>query len=109
MWEIRNYKQLLTVELKDGTKLNTEKDKEKLQEAVAQSDFVQLDWILVNKYEIKKAYYRSITTIEEYILTLDKDLQAAARKREKEKKRKVWKWFDSIEEVSNYLQRNWYI
>ena len=102
--ELKEYKQLLTVELKDGTILNTDKTLQQLQDYLSKwSDFITIDGVMFNKYEFKKAYERKIDGVEWFILSQPKDIQKKIRKRDQEKRERVGKRFETIEEVQNYI------
>ena len=107
MNEIKEYKQILIVELKDGTILKTEKTLNQLMEYYANCwDLLLIDWVVFNRFEFKKAYEEKIDWIEDFIFSLDKETQKKVRDREKEKKEKLWKWFENIQEIQNYIENN---
>ena len=98
------YKSILVIELKDWTILYSEKSRIELRKYLEKcKDIVDIDWVLFNKYEFKKAYEQSIEWTDSYILTFSKDIQDKLKQREKEKRNAVWRWFDSIEEIENRL------
>ena len=106
MNNIKPYKKKLTVELKDGTKLYSDKTLEELNQALnSWWSFIEIDWVLFNVFEFKKAYIEKIDWIEDFILSLDKETQKKVRDREKEKKEKIGKWFENIEEIQNYINK----
>ena len=107
MKEIKPYKNKLTVELKDWTKLYSDKTLEELNQALnIWWSFIEIDWVLFNIFEFKKAYIEKINSIEDFICALDKETQKKVKEREKEKKEKIWKWFESIQEIQNYIEKN---
>lgn len=102
--EIKEYKQLLTVELKDGTILNTDKTLDELDKFLQVSkDFIQIDGVIFNKYEFKKAYERKINGVEEFILSQPKDIQQKIKDRSKQMYERVGKRFETIEEVQRFI------
>lgn len=104
---IKEYKQLLTIELKDGTILNTDKTLQQLQDYLSKwSDFITIDGVMFNKYEFKKAYERKVNDIEQYIMSKDRDTQKMIRFREKQMFERVWRTWENIEHIDNWL-KNW--
>lgn len=105
MWtEIKEYKQLLTIELKDGTILNTEKTLQQLQDYMSKwSDFITIDGVMFNKYEFKKAYERKVDSVEWYILSQPKEVQQKIRDREKQMYERVGKRFESVEQINKFI------
>lgn len=104
--QIKEYKQLLTVELKDWTLLNTEKTLEQLQKYFATApDFVTIDWVMFNKYEFKKAYERKVDSVEQFILSQPKEVQDSIRDRAKQMRERVGKRFETIEQVQNFINK----
>lgn len=104
MGNIKEYKQLLTVELKDGTILNTEKTKEEFAKFLTNApDFIDMDWILFNKYQINKAYERKADTVERFILSQPKHMQQKIRDRQKQMYDRVGRRFETIEQVQTFI------
>ena len=102
---MKEWKKLLIVELKDWSRLYTEKTLDELENFLTRAtDFIRIDWTIFWKYEFKKAYERNIDWIEWYILDQPKDIQDILRTREKQKKERIGRWFDTIEEINNFLQ-----
>lgn len=105
--EIKEYKQLLTVELKDWTTLNTDKTLKQLQDYMSKwSDFITIDGVMFNKYEFKKAYERKIDWVEEFILSQPKELQQKIRDRAKQMWDRVGRRFETIEQVQIFIDNN---
>lgn len=105
MTNIKIYKPKLVIELKDWTKLYSDA---KIKDFVnyLNSDkvsFIQIWDTVINKFEIKKAYMEKINWVEDYILSLPKDVLKIVRDREKKMMDKVWKRFKTIEQVKRYL------
>lgn len=104
---MKPYKQILVIELKDWTTLNSNKTIDELQKYLEGcKDICLIDWVLFNKYEFKKAYEQKIDWIQSYILSFPKEIQEKLKQREKEKQTRVWRWFDSIQEINNRLKEN---
>lgn len=101
---MKEYKQLLTIELKDWTILNTDKTLDELDKFLQQSkDFIQIDWVIFNKYEFKKAYERKVDWVENFILSQSKEMQQKIRDRSKQMYDRVGKRFESIEQVQTFI------
>lgn len=102
--QMKERKKMLVVELKDWSRLYTEKTLDELETFLTKSnDFIRIDWTIFWKYEFKKAYERNIDWIEGYILDQPKNIQDILRAREKQKKERVWRGFDNIEEINKFL------
>lgn len=110
MWEIKEFKQMLTIELKDGTILNSGKSLQELNEYLSgTSMFCLIDWVIFNKLEMKKAYESKITSIEGFIMSQTSENAKRLRIREREKKAKIGRGFDSIGECERFLINNWLV
>ena len=106
---INIYKQILIIELKDGTILRTKFTKEQLKAYIEECPFVMdIDDVLFNKFEFKKAYEEKLWSIDSHILSKAPDAQKALRIREKEKMSLVGRWFDTVQEIENYLKQKWF-
>jgi len=104
---IKEYKQILVIELKDWITITSKKSLKELQEYMEScKDVCLIEWVLFNKYEFRKAYEQKIDWVQSYILTFTKDIQEKLKTREKEKKARIWRWFDDIQEIENYLKEN---
>ena len=103
--DIKPYEQLLTIELKDWTILNTNKSIDALYIFLAEAwDFIKIDWVIFGRYEFKKAYERNVDTVEAFILSQPKDIQDKIRLRNKQKYEKVGKNFKNIEQIQHYIK-----
>ena len=60
--------------------------------------------MIFNKFEFKKAFERKIDSIQSFVESQDKDVKEVLRLREKEKRQKVGRNRDSIQEVKNYIE-----
>ena len=105
MSDIKPYKKKLTVELKDWTKLYSDKNLQELNQALnSWWNFIEIDGVLFNVFEFKKAYIENINSIEDYIISLPKETQKKVIDREKFMKETLNKRFESIEQIKNYLK-----
>jgi hypothetical protein len=106
MTEIKVYKEMLRIELKDWTTLNSEKTVDDLRKYIENAkDVLLIDWILFNKYEFKKAYPYNPSDVEQFILSQDRYTQQILRLREKQKKERLDRWFRDVAEVIAYLEK----
>lgn len=104
MQTIKPYQQLLTVELKDGTILNTDKKLDDLHKFLADAgDFIKMDWVIFGRYEFKKAYERKVDTLESFILSQPKDIRDKINARNKQKYERIGRKFETIEEIQNFM------
>jgi len=104
MNEIKEYKQLTTIQTFDG-EVMTEASISDLDELLKSgTQFIRIWDEIINKNQIKKIYVKRIDSISNFILSFSKDVQEKLKTREKEKKLKVWRWFYSIEEIQNYMK-----
>lgn len=105
---MKPYKTVLVVELKDWTKLYSEKTKAELMQYLDKvsnwNKICDIDGVIFDRREFKKAYELNIDWVDAYILTFTKDIQDKLRQREREKKWNIGRWFDDIEEIDNYLK-----
>lgn len=68
-----------------------------------QSSFIDLCWTIVNKYEVTYVEPFNPTDIDVAIMKYDIKIRNELLKRQKEKIDRVWRWFDSIKEIENYV------
>jgi hypothetical protein len=66
-------------------------------------DFIQIDGVIFNKYELKKAYERKADSIEQFILSQPKELQQKIRDRAKQMYDRVGRRFETIEQVQSFI------
>jgi len=105
MSNIKPYKQKLTVELKDWTKLYSDKNLEELNQALnSWWSFIEIDWVLFNVFEFKKAYIDKINSIQDYILSLPKDQKIIVKDREQWLIENLGRRFKNIEEINKYIK-----
>lgn len=103
MNELKEYKELTTIQLFEW-EIYTEASIEQLDKMLnSDSKFIRIGNEIIAKNQIKKCFVRAVDGIDNYILSLPKNIQDKLKTREKDKKVKVWRWFDSIEEIQNYL------
>lgn len=102
--EIRLYKQLTTIQTYDW-EIMTEISIDNMQKLLdSEWKFIRIWNEIIAKTQIKKVFIRQIWGIESFILSKPKDIQEILRTREKQKKEKVGRWFDNIQEIHNYLK-----
>ena len=103
MNELKEYKELTTIQLFEW-ELFTEATIDQLDKMLnTDSKFIRIWNEIIAKNQIKKVFVRTVDGIDNYILSLPKDIQDRIRTREKEKKARIGRWFDTIEEIQNYL------
>lgn len=68
------------------------------------SKFIRVWNEIIAKNQIQKVFIKQIWGIENFILSKPKDIQEILRTREKQKRANVWRWFDSIDEICNFLK-----
>ena len=104
MWDIKIYEEITKIELKDWKTLNTTATVSDIANMLNNEEFVVIDWVWFGRYEVKTFREKKIDSIENFILSLSKDVRDMVTKREKEKKRRIWKWFESIWEIQRYIK-----
>ena len=65
--------------------------------------FIDLWEAVVNKYEITKFEETLIDDIQTCIMSYSRDIRQKLKERENAKIEKLWRWFDSVEEIHNYV------
>ena len=102
---IKEYKELTTITTFDW-EIQTEASIDVLDKLLKQDwNFIRIWDEIIAKNQIKKIYKKKIDTIENFILQFPKDVQQKLRERDEEKYRNIWKHFESIEEVQNYIAK----
>ena len=102
---IKEYKELTTITTFDW-EIQTEASIDVLDKLLKQDwNFIRIWDEIIAKNQIKKIYKKKIDTIENFILQFSKDVQQKLRERDEEKYRNIWKHFESIEEVQNYIAK----
>ncbi len=108
MWEIKEYKELLIVELKDGTILRSAKTLDELEISLnSNSQVFKIDGVLFNRYQFKKAYTQKVDEIEGFILSHDKDVQERLRSILRERKEKHFNTNGISHLWDIYISRYW--
>lgn len=104
MNEIKEYKELTTISTFDWDIL-TEASVDLLEKMLnAEWNFIRIWDEIIAKNQIKNICKRKIDTIENYILQFPKEIRQKLRERDQEKFNKVWRHFESIQEIQNYIQ-----
>lgn len=102
--EIKEYKELTVISTFDWDIL-VEADIETMERAVnSQWNFIRIWDEIIAKNQIKKIWKRTVDTIENFILQFPREIQQKLRERDKEKYDRVWKHFESIQEIQNYMK-----
>lgn len=105
--DLKVYTEQTIIKLFDWTTIITTVELDKLLEVCNWwPKFIKVWWKVVNTSSISYVDTQKIWEIESYILQLPKDLQQKIRERDKQKYERVWKHFESIQEIQNYIQNN---
>ena len=103
MSNIKQWKQLLIVELKDWTILHSDKTLKELHDFMSNwKEFILIDWVMFWKYEFKKAYEKKSDDITMYKLSLPEDKKEIIKQRES-KMKELWKRWKSVNQIQRYL------
>ena len=106
MNEIKEYKELTTISTFDWDIL-AEASVDLLEKMLnADWNFIRIWDEIIAKNQIKKIFKRKIDTIENFILQFPKEIQQKLRERDQEKFNKVWRHFESIQEIQNYIGKD---
>lgn len=84
MWEIKQWKQLTHITLKDGRILVSEKTPEEIYDWIGNNSHILVDWELHSKFDIIWARKIVVDWIENYILSQSKDIQIMLRQKQKD-------------------------
>lgn len=104
MNEIKEYKELTTISTFDWDIL-TEASIDLLEKMLnSEWNFIRIWDEIIAKNQIKNICKRKIDTIENYILQFPKEIRQKLRERDEEKFKRVWRHFESIQEIQNYIQ-----
>ena len=103
MWEIKEYKELTTIQLFEW-EVNTTITIEDFNKILNnEQKFIRIWNEIIAKNQIKRCFVRSVDWIDNYILSLTKDDQDKLSVRLQQKKDKIWRGWDSIKEIQNFL------
>lgn len=106
MNEIKEYKQLTTISTFDWDIL-TEASIDVLDKMLnADWNFIRIWDEIIAKNQIKKIWIKKVDTIENFILQFPREIQQKLRERDKQKFERIWKHFESIQEIQNYITNN---
>jgi len=104
MNDIKVYKELAAIELFEWWILHTEVDIDTIEKILdSAKQFIRIGDTIINRNQIKRVYRKPVDSILNYILSQPPLIQETLKKRELEKFQKVGKKFESVEEVSNYI------
>lgn len=106
MNEIKEYKQLTMIQLFEWEVFTTASIDELDTMLNSDSKFIRIWNEIIAKNQIRKCSINNIDDMENYILSFNPYIQKELRRREKEKKNRVWRWFDSKEEINNWLKKS---
>lgn len=106
MNDIKEYKELTTISTFDWDIL-TEASIDVLDKMLnAEWNFIRIWDEIIAKNQIKKICKKKVDTIENFILQFPKEIQQKLRERDNQKYERIWKHFESIEEIQNYIKNN---
>ena len=100
--ELKIYKELTSIETFDWI-IYTTASPEAIDKIVNSNKFVVIWNDRIAVHQIKRYWPKKLDSIESYILSQPQDIQEILKKRQNEKINRVWRWFDSIEEITKYL------
>ena len=105
--DLQVYTEQTAVKLFDWTIIITTASIDKLMDACnSWQKFIKLWWQMVNVNQIASADTKKIWEVESYILQQPRDIQQKIRERDKQMYERVWRHFESIQEIENYLKKN---
>lgn len=108
MWAIKEYKELLAVQLKDWTILHTEKTSKEFNEyyaeCVASGMPLYIDWVTFDRFDFKRADPARMDDLEYYIAKQPHDIRRCIKNRQAEKLSRAWTSFSTIEEVDSFIK-----
>lgn len=64
---------------------------------------MKMDWKIVNVSDVRMAEPYNVDTIKNFILSQPRELQEKLKEREKIKRDRIGRWWDSIEEIQNFI------
>ena len=101
--EIKEYKKITTIQLFDW-EVNTTITIDDFNKILnTDQKFIKIWDEIIAKNQIKRCFVRNVDWIDNYILSLSKDDQNKLATRLEQKKNKIWRGWDSIEEIQNFL------
>ena len=104
MWDIKEYKQLTKICLYKGDDIISSVPVDELFKFLNSGvKFINLDGKIINISDVRFAEPYAVDGIEAFILSQSKDIQVSIRERAKQKTERIWRGFDSIEEIQNFI------
>ncbi len=104
---LKNYTKASKIIVYKGEDLLTPLSGEELSKLLNNDQkFLNFGWRNVNKSNIADTDDAFISEIDMFILKQDKYTKNKLKERERSKKEKVWKGFESIKEVQNFILKN---
>ena len=109
---LKRYEPKLIIYYKDinwvNTLLTSVHNKQALKEALEKRKFVEIEGILIKTDLIQLIKeYKPDNSLWAWISIQSPEVREVILNRDKEKKEKVGKWFETIEEVKRYLRKKW--
>ncbi len=103
---IKEYKELTVISTFDWDIL-TEASIDIMEQALnTQWNFIRIWDEVIAKNQIKKIWKRKVDSIENFILQFSREIQQKLKERDRQKFERVWKHFESIQEIQNYITSN---
>lgn len=102
MKDIKIYKQLTHVKLKDWRILTTEKSPKQIYDWLKDNAFIFIEWEMHSRYSIESAKAVDIDELEGFIWSQSKEVQEKLREKKDWLKREMWKEMN-IQYAKNYV------
>lgn len=105
MANIKLHQELTVVLTKDGDIYRTLTPLQEFCQICEKAKFVLIDWIMINTYDIKKAYPMKADDVDTFILSQDREVIKKIRERQKEMDLAIpGKDFNSVKSVISWLE-----
>ena len=101
---IKEYKQLTHVHLKDWRVLTTEKSPEMIYAWINEHSHIMIDGEMHSKFSIENAVRASFDDVESLIQSQSKEIQDKMRTKQKWLKSEMWKEM-TLDYAKNYLEK----
>jgi len=102
MSEIKQWKQLTYVNLKDWRVLISERSPEDIGKAITNNTHIVIEWELHSKFDIVNAVPVAIDDVEWFILHQSKEIQTKLREKKKRLRSEQWKEM-TLSYAQNYI------
>ncbi len=100
---IKVYEKLTMIKLKDGRCLFTPATLEQVGQMLNSKEFLEVDGVGFNKFQVETYDIYRPDSIEQFIFSLDKDLQEKVNTRTKEMYERTGRKRESVDHVKKYL------